>query len=168
MFRSTYKLTWTSKKQVATCVNDRKLGSYSIHYRQRTWTQRLLMFEETINFRKTLIDLLVIFEHSSSQRLLQRHVMLLVFREVTNEFISKIRKITRTRTKSPRKARKSVRRIQMAKLASTNQKNGGHCLRKSETESLRYKKSPRHPQLVLKRLPLFPVFRRRSVIETIT
>jgi hypothetical protein len=117
-----------------------------------------------------LTELLVIFEHSSSQRLIQKHVTLLVFREVTNEFISKIRKIikTRTSTRSPRIARKAVRRIRMAKIASTNQKNGGHCLRKSVTGSLRYEKSatPRHPQLVLKRLPLFPVFKGRNVIET--
>jgi hypothetical protein len=73
--------------------------------------------------------------------------MLLVFREVTNEFISKIRKIAKTRTRSPRKSRKAVRRTRMVKIASINRKNGGRCLRKSEPGSLRYEKitTPRHP-----------------------
>jgi hypothetical protein len=56
----------------------------------------------------------------------------------------------------------------MAKIASTNLKNGGHCLRKSETESLRYEKSatPRHPQIVPKQLPLFPVLEVNKVQTT--
>jgi hypothetical protein len=75
--------------------------------------------------------------------------MLLVFREVTNVFVSKTRKKIKIKTRSPRKARAAERRIRMEKIASTNQRNGGHCPRRNETGLLRLEKSAKlkHPRL---------------------
>jgi hypothetical protein len=96
--------------------------------------------------------------------------MLLVFREVTNGFVSKIRRTIKIRTRSPRKARAEVRRIRMAKIASTNQRNGGLCRRKSVIALLRYVRNatPRLPQLLAiprQNIIPFPVFKPHSATD---
>jgi hypothetical protein len=82
-------------------------------------------------------------------------------------FVSKIRRIMKRRTRKVRKANVAVRKTWTGKIASKNQRNGGHCLKRKETGLLRYLKSAnrKNLRLVVKRPTPFPVFKRRNVME---